>query len=230
MFPIYKKEIKMDKTVLSKVVANDAAGVASYLSVAEGGELASKGFIQTNTAVTDPNDASKVLVRATQAGRDFLAAPAANGNNATEKPHYEIMTGIALPELKRRGNPSGNGAPTKYPFADLPVGGVFYSANSEHKKGDAVKALGSTVSAQNEKYSKQKMENGVGVTKTVTRAVRDKATKKAQIGPDGKKVTETVQLPVKEYERKFTIRPVPAGYKSGDWAAPEAGALVARTV
>lgn len=219
----------MDKDILNKVVANDAAGQPSYLSAAEGKDLATKGFIEANTSVTDPNDASKVLVRATQAGRDFLAV---NQGATTEKPagNYAIMTGIALPELKRRGNPSGNGAPTKYPFADLPVNGVFYSANSEHKKGDAVKALGSTVSAQNEKYSKQKMENGVGVTKTVTRAVRDKATKKAQIGPDGKKVTETVSLPVKEYERKFTIRPVPAGYKSGDWVAPEAGALVARTV
>lgn len=224
----------MDKDVLSKVVANDAAGTPSYLSAAEGKDLATKGFIEANTSVTDPADATKVLVRATQAGRDFLVAPASDATVTTDaaKPasHYAIMTGIALPELKRRGNPSGNGAPTKYPFADLPVGGVFYSANSEHKKGDAVKALGSTVSAQNEKYSKQKMENGVGVTKTVTRAVRDKATKKAQTGPDGKKVTETVQLPVKEYERKFTIRPVPAGYKSGDWVAPEAGALVARTV
>jgi hypothetical protein len=221
----------MDKDVLSKVVVNDTAGTASYLSAAEGKELAEKGYIEVNTAVSDPNDASKVLARATQAGRDFLAANQGTaGNGEAAKPHYAIMTGIALPELKRRGNPSGNGAPTKYPFADLPVNGVFFSGNSEHKKGDAVKALGSTVSAQNEKYSKQKMENGVGVTKTVTRAVRDKATKKAQIGPDGKKVTETVQLPVKEYERKFTIRPVPAGYKSGDWVAPEAGALVARTV
>lgn len=221
----------MDKTVLSKVVENDKANVASYLSAAEGKELVEKGYIEVNTAVADPNDPDKRLVRSTQAGCDFLATgQGAASNGEAAKSNYAIMTGIALPELKRRGNPSGNGAPTKYPFANLPVGGVFYSANSEHKKGDAVKALGSTVSTQNEKYAKQKMENGVGVTKTVTRAVRDKATKKAQIGPDGKKVTETVQLPVKEYERKFTIRPVPAGYKSGDWVAPEAGALVARTV
>lgn len=217
----------MDKTVLSKVVANDAAKVASYLSAAEGKALVEAGLIEANTSIFDPSDNSKVLVRATQAGRDYLAADGNGSSNGAAS--YAIIKGVALPEAKKRGNTSGIGAPSKYPFATMEVGDTFFSADTEHKKGDALKGLGSTVSANNDKYSVQKMENGVGVTKTVTRAVRDKETKKAQLGPDGKKVTETVQLPVKEYNRKFTIRAVEAGKKYGDWVAPANGAIVART-
>lgn len=225
----------IDKDLLAQIVAQTNSGpdAVFYVSQVQGQPMLAHNppLIMVNTGLIDPTDGTKCASRATAAANDYLAAgtaPASNGNGEASK--YTIMTGIALPEAKKRGNTSGSGAPTKYPFADLPVGGVFFSGNSEHTKGDAVKALGSTVSAQNDKYSKHKMENGVEVTKTVTRAVRDKTTKKAQIGPDGKKVTETVQLPVKEYERKFTIRPVPAGYKSGDWVAPEAGALVGRTI
>src|SRR3982751_3563667 len=105
----------MIKDVLSKVVANDAAGVPTYLSPVEGKELAEKNFIEVNVGVLDPNDNTKALVRATQAGRDYLAS-AGNGNGEAAKPHYTIMTGIVLPEAKKRGNTSGSGAPTKYPF------------------------------------------------------------------------------------------------------------------
>lgn len=224
----------IDKALLKQIadVTKASADGVFYISQVQGQPLLSHSppLIMVNTGLVDPTDGTKCASRSTAAADEYLAAPAANGNGGKVAGNHAIMTGIALPEAKKRGNTSGSGAPTKYPFADLPVGGVFFSGNSEHTKGDAVKALGSTVSAQNDKYSKQKMENGVGVTKEVTRAVRDKTTKKAKIGLDNKKVTETVQLPVKEYERKFTIRPVPAGYKSGDWVAPEAGALVGRIV
>lgn len=225
--------MSVDKELLSKIVEATKSGpdAVFYVSQVQGQPMLAHNppLIMVNTGLVDPADGTKCASRATAAAADYLAANQSSNNGNGDKPHYTIMTGIVLPEAKKRGNTGGGaGAPTRYPFADLPVGGVFFSGNSEHKKGDAVKALGSTVSAQNDKYSKQKMENGVGVTKTVTRAVRDKTTKKAQIGPDGKKIAETVDLPVKEYERKFTIRPVPAGYKSGDWVAPEAGALIGR--
>ncbi len=221
----------MDKELLAKVVAaTDGAPGFMYLTAAEGGPLLNHTppLIEKNDTVTEGD---KVACRALPAAKDYLAANQSVTAEAVKTAgNYAIMTGIKLPELKRRGNTSGSGAPTKYPFADLPVGGVFFSGNSEHNKGDAVKALGSTVSAQNDKNAVQKQENGQPVFKTVTRAVRDKATKKAQIGPDGKKVMETVELPVKEYTKKFTIRPVQKGYTSGTWTAPEDGALVARTV
>lgn len=226
----------IDKDLLKQIVdaTNATPDGFVYVSQVQGQPMLSHNppLIVVNTGLVNPNDGTQCAARALPAANDYLAAasqtaPVAASNGTG---NYQIITGAVLPEPKKRGNQSGSGAPTKYPFADLPIGGMFFSANTEHAKGDAVKALGSTVSAQNDKYSKQKMENGVGVTKTVTRAVRDKQTKKAQVGPDGKKVTETVALPVKEYERKFTIRPVEAGKQYGSWTAPADGALVARTV
>jgi len=204
---------------LKEIVANDAAGVQSYISAADGQPLVQAGLIEVNIELKNPANEAEVACRSTDAGKAKAAeAPKAHGN-------YQIIAGAVLPPPKKRGNSSGSGAPTKYPFADLPVGGSFFSANSEHAKGDAVKALGSTVSAQNDKYSEP-----TGEMKTVTRAVRDKQTKKAVLNADGSKQTETVQLPVKKYNRKFTIRPVIGGQTYGSWVAPSDGALVARTV
>ena len=161
---------------LKQIVANDAAGVQSYVTAADGKPLLDAKLIEVNTELTNPADANEVACRSTDAGK----AQAANSAQpeVTQKSHgnYAIITGAALPPPKKRGNSSGSGAPTKYPFADLPVGGSFFSANTEHAKGDAVKALGSTVSAQNDKYSEAS-----GEVKTVTRAVRDPQTKKAKL-------------------------------------------------
>ena len=208
----------MDK-LLAEIVANDAAGRQSYVSV-DAKPLVDAGLIEVNIQVK--NEQGQVLARSTDAGKAKVAAgdqPKATGTHAV------IVTGAVLPPAKARGNRTGSGAPTKYPFADLEVGGMFFSPNSDHAKGDAVKALGSTVSAQNDKYAEP-----TGEMKTVTRAVRDKQTKKAVLNADGSKQTETVQLPVKKYNRKFTIRPVIGGQTYGSWVAPSDGALVARTV
>lgn len=212
----------VDKGYLKKIVDATKAGANIYVGQAMGQPMVAAGLIEINTAVTNPAAPTEVLCRATDAAEAYLAA--GNGS-AGDKPKYEIITNAALPPAKKRGNTSGSGAPTKYPFADLPVGGTFFSANTEHSKGDAVKALGSTVSAQNEKYSEP-----TGEKKTVTRAVRDKVTKKAALNPDGTKITETAQVHVKKYNRKFTIRPVKAGEKYGEWTAPADGALIGRTV
>lgn len=209
----------MNLELLKQIVANDAAGKPSYVS-ADAKPLADAGLIEVNLEVK--NDKGEVMARSTDAGKAKAAEPAEAGKSTG---NYQIMSGITLPPAKRRGNTSGSGAPAKYPFAELPVGGVFFSGNSEHKKGDAVKALGSTVSAQNDKYSEP-----TGEMRTITRAVRDKVSKKAVLNADGSKQVETVELPVKKYNRKFTIRPVEAGYQSGGWTAPEAGALISRTV
>lgn len=211
----------MNKDVLKLVVANDAAGVASYVTAADGKPLVDAGYIEVNLEVKDPNDANKVLCRSTDAGKAYA-------NQVDEQPkafgsHAMLVTGAVLPPAKKRGNSSGTGAPAKYPFAELDVGGMFFSANSDHAKGDAVKSLGSTVSAQNDKYAE-----ATGETKTVTRAKRDPNTKKAVLDDQGNKVTETVELPKKKYNRKFTIRPVKGGEVYGQWTAPSDGALVAR--
>lgn len=217
----------MDKDFLTQLVAATDAGSVMYVGQAQGQPLLAHNppLIEVNIEIKDPSDPTKVACRATAAAKDYLAANAGNGEVAKSAGNYAIITNAALPPAKKRGNTSGSGAPTKYPFAELELNGMFFSANTEHKKGDAVKALGSTVSAQNEKYSEP-----TGEMKTVTRAIRDKQTKKAQIGPDGKKVTETVQLPVKKYNRKFTIRPVESGKNYGSWTAPADGALIARII
>jgi hypothetical protein len=215
----------VDKDLLKQIVA----GTVNFVSQTQGQPMLAHvpALIEINPAMTDPADPTKVACRATADAAAYLAEPA-TGHSA-EAPKYEILSGVELPAAKRRGNHTGSGAPTKYPFDSLPVGGVFFSGNSEHKKNDAVKALGSTVSAQNNKYSEPVMgADGKPETKTVTRAVRDKKTHKAVLNADGSKQTETVQLPVKNYTRKFTIRPVEKGFVSGGWTAPEDGALIGR--
>lgn len=216
----------VDKDFLKQLVSVMGTDTVLYVGQVQGQPMLSYNppLIEINPAMTDPNDNSKVACRATPAAIDYLKANS-NMPEATATSNHTIITNAVLPPAKKRGNTEGSGAPTKYPFATLEVGHSFFSANSEHKKGDAVKGLGSTVSAQNDKYSEP-----TGEMKTVTRAVRDKTTKKAVLNPDGSKQTETVQLPVKKYNRKFTIRPVTGGQTYGGWTAPADGALVARTV
>jgi len=215
----------IDKDLLSKIVAETDKGGFLYVSQVEGQPMVANDppLIIVNTGLVDPTDGTKCAAKATDAAKAYLAAQAAAPVAEAPKSNYAIITNAVLPPAKKRGNTSGSGAPTKYPFAELQLNQTFFSANSEHKKNDAVKALGSTVSAQNDKYSEP-----TGEMKTVTRAVRDPATKKAKIGADGKKETETVQLPVKKYTRKFTIRPVEGGKNYGAWTAPADGALIAR--
>lgn len=220
----------MDKEFLTQLV-NAPEGTIMYV-----GQVQAQPFlanvpplIEVNTGIVDPNDGTKVACRATPAAKDWLAANAGNGAAKPVEAHsgskIALITGAVLPPAKKRGNTSGSGAPSKYPFADMELNAMFFSPNSDHKKNDAVKGLSSTVSAQNDKYSEP-----TGEKKTVTRAVRDKQTKKAQIGPDGKKVTETIELDVKRYTRKFTIRPVEGGKNYGSWTAPADGALIARII
>lgn len=213
----------IDKEFLKSLVAMIGTDQVGYVSQVQGQSMLAHNppLIEVNTAMLDAN--GNAACRALPAAVDYLAAN--TGGEAAPASNYAVISNAALPPPKKRGNTEGSGAPTKYPFATLEVGQSFFSPNSEHKKLDAVKGLGSTVSAQNDKYSEP-----TGEVKTVTRAVRDKVTKKAQLGPDGKKVTETVELPVKKYNRKFTIRPVVGGQKYGEWTAPADGALIARTV
>ncbi len=222
--------MSVDVAKLKAIVAATEANEAVYVGQVVGQPMLAHNppLIEVNTSVVNPNDGTEVLCRSTAAANDYIKAAAAAPADQAAKPKYAIITNAELPAPKKRGNIAGSGAPTKYPFAELEVNASFFSANSEHKNKDAVKALGSTVSAQNDKYSEQLVKDGVPQTKTVTRAVRDKQTKKAKLNPDGSKVTETVELPVKKYNRKFTIRPVEKGKTYGGWTAPDSGALIAR--
>src|SRR5882757_9609434 len=149
----------IDKELLQQIVTAsvDPAGFV-YVSQVQGQPMLAHNppLIIVNMELIDPTDGTKCAAKATAAASAYLAANAAPAGNSTGealKPSYAIIANAELPPAKRRGNTSGSGAPTKYPFAELELNGMFFSANSEHKKGDAVKALGSTVSAQNDKYS-----------------------------------------------------------------------------
>jgi hypothetical protein len=219
----------IDKALLAQVVS----GQVSYLSAAQGNAMVlhNPPLIEVNTASIDPTDNTKAAVRATPAATLYLnanAAPVVQGFAAPATQavvgNYALISNAVLPEPKKRGNSFGSGAPTKYPFATMEVGQSFFSANTEHAKGDALKALGSTVSSQNRKYAVE-----TGETKTQKRAKRDDNNNPI-LGADGKKVIETVTLPVLKYERKFTIRSVEAGKVYGGWTAPADGALIQRSV
>lgn len=218
---------KIDTSLLSRIVIATSAGQLIYLTKAEATPLIEAKLIEVNTDILDPNDSTKAATRALPAAQEYVNSQ--SGGQAQQETveasgsKYEIITNAQLPAARKRGNVAGAGAPTKYPFADMPVGASFFSADSEHKNGNALKALGSTVSSQNRKYAEE-----TGEFKTVTRAVRDENNKAKM--ENGKKVTETVQLPVLKYNRKFTIRPVVGGQKYGEWTAPANGALIARTV
>ncbi len=219
----------IDKGYLKQIVDATTAGTAIYIGQVMGQPMLAHNppLIEINPAVTNPADPTQVICRSLPAAADYLAAPV-DGAGAATASKYEVISNVKLPAAKRRGNPS-HGGPSKYPFESMEIGAAFFSPDTEHKKGNAVKALGSTVSSQNKKFSEQVVKDGVPQTKTVTRAVRDKQTHKAVLGPDGKKQTETVTLPVLDYTRKFTIRPVEAGVKYGEWVAPSNGALIGRS-
>jgi len=204
----------IDAELLAKVVAATNAGQLVYLSQAEGQGMVAHNppLIEVNTGILDPNDNTKAAVRATSAAQDYLnsqSAPKSNG--AAEPSKYALITNAELPAARKRGNVAGAGAPTKYPFADMPVGASFFSADSEHKNGNALKALGSTVSSQNRKYATPDGDK----TKTIKQAKRGEDNKPV-LDENGKKVIETKTIPVLKYERKFTIRPVVGGKVYGE--------------
>jgi hypothetical protein len=212
----------IDKELLAKV----ASGEVKFLSAAQGNAMVMHNppLIEVNTTMLDPTDNTKAAVRATLAATAYLTINTSPVTAVASSSNYALISNAVLPAPKKRGNSFGSGAPTKYPFADMTVGSSFFSANSEHAKGDALKALGSTVSSQNRKYATE-----TGETKTQKRAKRDEDNK-AILDADGNKIIEIVTLPVLKYERKFTIRAVSAGQTYGGWVAPADGALIGRTV
>ncbi len=214
----------VDKDLLSQIVAATAANSFVYTSATAHQPMLALGLVEVNTAMIDATDATKFATRSTDKAAAYLAASAAPVDAAPTEAHkYTVMKGVALPEAKKRGNHFGSGAPTKYPFATMEVGDVFFSGNSEHAKGDALKALGSTVSSQNRKYGTPDGDK----TKVIKQAERG-PDKKPVLDAHGKKVIVSKTVPVLKYERKFTIRAVEAGYGNDQWKAPEAGVIIGR--
>lgn len=213
--------------VLKNIANANAAGTPVYVSAAEGMDLVKAGYIAVDQGVTDPNDATRIKAAITEAGAKYLAGNSQTAPVNTEtKPMFEVQTGnLELPKTVRKG--FGGGAPTKYPFDTMAVGGYFFVANTDVNKGDAVKTMGSAAGSANQRFAEDIVIDGVIQTEVVTRAKRG-PDHKAIKGADGKNVTEQVTVNKKRFTRKFVVRPVKAGVKYGDFTAPADGAVIAR--
>ncbi len=174
-----------------------ASGQKKYISQADGMSLVQAGVIKVDMSIQNPNDASEVACRVTQIGIDYLNVNAPKEANKVSNSNFQVMTsGITLPAIKRGGG-GGAGREAKYPFEQLNIGGWFYVKNSEVKGGNALKSLGSTVSAQNAKYSEE-----TGETKVVERTVSGEGNK-AERDEKGNPIRANVTVAVKKQLRKF---------------------------
>lgn len=213
---------KKGATLNMGLLAGIAAGTVTHISKDDGLPLLKHDpqLIDVNTEMLDA--AGNAAVRLTEAGKAMVAeagkpAPVAAPSNGAAK--YAVISNAVLPASKRRGG--GGGAPTVYPFDTMEVGNSFFVPVSEKHK-DPVKTLGSTVSSANMRFAVD-----TGQTKTVERTKRGPKNK-AVLDAAGNKIRETVTVPVYKHTRKFSIRPVKAGQKYGEWVAPADGALIAR--
>lgn len=203
--------------ILLTAIASAPDATPYRVTKAEGTPLLEAGLIVVDTSdIVDDKAAAKI----TEAGKTYLTNSANPTQETQGKPMYGIIANAIVPP-SNRGNRKGAGAPTVYPFADLPVGGAFFVPNSD--KADAVKKLQSTVSAQNHKYSEP-----TGDTETVTVTKRGKGNK-AELDANGEKVKEQVTRPIRKPVRKFVLRPITKGTDIGGGVlANDDGALIAR--
>lgn len=209
------------KSVVSvALLRNIAAGTeGNWYRVSQEEAKQHESLIEVNTADIAEG---KAAARLSEAGKQYLANVENPINSESAgKPMYGIIQAKVTIPASKRGNRKGAGAPTQYPFETMNVGDTFFVPDSA-KKGNAAKHLGSTVSQQNMHYREETSE-----TKQVTRTKRGPGNK-AEIGPDGNKVKETVTVPVYKPTRKYVVRAVKKGDVLGEWTVPDDGALVAR--
>lgn len=210
-----KAKVKVnDELSVLKRIADNPQGY-DYVAEDEGKSLVDKGLIDINLTMKDGN--GRVAARLTESGKTMLNPVS---SDTAIVPQFEIMTNVAIPP-SRKGNRKGSGAPARYPFDALPVGGTFFVPVTADMP-NPLKTLGSTVSNANKRYAKD-----TGQVRQVTVAKRGKGNK-ALLDDAGNKIMETKTVPVLEYERKFVIRPMKAGDKAGDWSAPSDGVLIGR--
>lgn len=218
----------INMAILAMIAAGENG--IGYVSQADGMPLVSHNpeLIEVNTSQLDAagnaaarlTDAGKQLLAASQGGEAVTITSADVGTLSLGKPSpYALLSNAVLPPSKR-GN-KGGGAPTVYPFETMEIGQSFFVPVSE-KHPDPVKTLGSTVSSANMRFAVD-----TGEKKTVTRNKRGPKNKLV-LDTSGNPIPEQVTLPVYKHTRKFSIRPVVAGTKYGEWVAPANGALIAR--
>ncbi len=210
---------KVESVVNTALLQAIGAGSVTHVSQAEAVEAGlnhDPALVEVNVDPSVIVD-GKAPVRLLEAGKTYINGAATAAPVASP---YAIMSNAALPASKR-GNRTGGGAPKKYPFDQLELNQTFFVPVSA-ENADPVKKLGSTVSSANMRYAVE-----TGETKQVERTVRGPGNKAVKDG-NGNNVRETKTVPVYKATRKFTIRPVSAGEKYGEWVAPANGALIGR--
>lgn len=218
-----KKVVEAVNRALLASIATGGVAFATKDEAIAAGLSNNPPLVEVNLTVPDPNDANKVAIRVTEAGSAFLVAGANPVVETVVEPtasKFEIFTGAVLPPAKPRGGGFGAGAPKKYPFDEMEVGGFFFVAKSAAVP-DPLKTLGSTVSSANLRFAEQIGE------KIVTRAKRGKGNK-LELDGNGQKIMETKTVPTWKLTRKFEIREVVGGTDYGTWKAPANGVLIAR--
>ncbi len=210
--------------VNTELLAAIKAGKVTHVSQAEAVEAGlqhNPPLIEVNTAADQIVD-GKAPVRLSEAGHKHVSNGVTQSVSVPVASPFAIMSGVVLPESKRGGR-GGGGAPKKYPFDQLEVGQTFFVPVTD-AVSDPVKKLGSTVSSANMRYAVE-----TGETKQVERTVRGPGNKAVKDG-NGNNVRETKTVPVYKQTRKFSIRPVVAGEKYGEWTAPANGAVIGRVM
>ena len=211
------------------MLASIASGFIKYVNQTEAlavGLNHNPPLIEVNMGAPNPEDATRVAVRLSEAGMAYLGT---NNNMANEvvktetvASNFGLINGAVLPPSKRGTGLKGGGAPKKYPFDDMEVGQSFFvPVSASHP--DPVKTLGSTVSSANMRFAEE-----TGEVKSVERSKRGKGNK-LELDANGNKIVEVKTVPVYKFTRKFEIRGVEKGKSYGSWVAPENGAMIART-
>ena len=212
---------------LKEIVNATLTGGHAYVGAEDGAPLRDAGYIVVNMGIVNPNGNGEVAAQATDAGKTYVAslAPQAsqvNNGASAAGAKGSLITGFVAPAAKRRGNASGAGAPSKYPFDKLELGASFFVGNSEVEKGDAFKTMSATVSSTNRRNSEE-----TGETIQVERA-KCGEDKKPILNADGSKVMETVTQKKRKALKHYKIVAVEGGKEYGGWTAPENGAVIIR--
>lgn len=195
-----------------QTLANASPEQLTYLNAEEGSELLTAGFISVDATQPNPMDASRFLVKLTDAGMQaaLTVAPVVN-----RVPAFTVSDAIPIPEKKvaKSRTPSGE-TRTPYPFKDLNVGQSFHVAATAENK-EPWRTMASNVNAAEKRFSVEAVPQEM-VTVERERLVKDDKGV-ALIGADGKKIYEkySVTEPKTVKTRTFLCRKVDATDPNG---------------
>lgn len=176
-FKANKSQIALMVSIVAATLSNSESPFV-YVSEKDAKPLITAGLVEQNPDFK--NEANELATRATAAGIEAFPAPATTGDSAATsgdvplatatKPAFAIVT-VEMPSKRATGRASTEA----YPFEQLEVGASFFVPATEKRK-DPAKALGSTVTSANERYSEEvegeTRVNRKGRTVPVTKAVR----------------------------------------------------------